>query len=306
LPKRKASKSLQRLEWFAFKALTLVCGLLGRHGAFLLGWTLGTLFWWVGFKRRRRTLRNIKLVYGESLRPAARRWLGRRCYAFAGGFLTELLWFGMRKQKGLPRCCHIIGAEHLREALRGGRGAVLVSAHVGNFPLLGAYLRRFGFPVHAVLVAPSNPLVARELEQMRRRLKLPEIYVVPRKTAAVRCLNALRNNQAIWTLIDQKFHQGILIRFLGHPAQVAGGTALFALRACSPAIAVNIHRTPRAKYVITISEPIKVASDAENPITATMQNFSDKVGEFVLKYPQQWTWFHRRWQVRWHKLKKYG
>ncbi len=297
---------MQRIEWLGFKALALVCGLLGRHGAFLFGWVLGTLFWWVGFKRRRRTLRNIELVYGESLTPAARRWLGKRCYAFAGGFFTELLWFGIRKQKGLPRCCRLVGAEHLREALRGGRGAVLVSAHVGNFPLLGIYLRRFGFPVHAVLVAPFNPLVARELERMRRRLELPEIYVVPRKTAAIRCLNALRNNQAIWTLIDQKFHQGILIKFLGHPAQVAAGTALFALRACSPALAVNIHRTPRAKYVITISEPIKVPSDAENLITATMQNFSDKVGEFVLKYPQQWTWFHRRWQVRWHKLKRHG
>ena len=306
LPKRKASKLLHFLEWLGFKALVLICGVLGRHGSFLLGWTLGTLLWWIGFKRRRRTLHNIELVYGGGMSSAARRRLGRRCYAFAGGFFAELLWFGMRKQKGLPRCCHIIGAERLREALRGGRGAVLISAHIGNFPLLGIYLRRFGFPVHVVLVAPFNPLIARELEQMRRRLKLPEIYVVPRKTAAIRCLNALRNNQAIWTLIDQKFHQGILINFLGHPAQVAAVTALFALRARSPILAVNIHRTPRAKHVITISEPIKVASNTKNPIIATMQKFSDKVGEFVLKYPEQWTWYHRRWQVRWHKLRKRG
>ena len=306
MPRRKAPKTLQLLEWLGFRLMMFICICVGRHGAFQLGWLLGALFWWFGFKRRRRTLANLDLVYGERLRRRQKRHIGRLCYAFSGGFFCEMLWFGRRKQAGLPRCCRIEGAEHLREALAAGRGAVLISGHVGNFPLLGIYLRRFGFPVHAVLAPAFNPFVNRELELMRRRLKLPEIYIVPRETAAIRCLKALRTNQAIWTLIDQKYHQGILINFLGHPAQVAAGTALFALRARAPALAVNIHRTPRGGHLISVTEPIPLARKAKDPTVATMQNFSDTVARFVLKYPHQWTWFHRRWLVRWHKLRTRG
>lgn len=181
---------------------------------------------------------------------------------------------------------------------------LLVSGHIGNFPLLGIYLQRFGFPVHTMIVPPFNPYINLELEKMRRRVGLPEIYVVPRETAAIRCLKLLRENQVIWALIDQKFHKGIVIKFLGHPAQVAAGTALFAIRENSVALGAAIHRTNKGKYVITITPPIPVARNKDKPIIATMQNFSDIVGKFVLKYPEQWTWFHRRWQVRWHKVKK--
>ncbi|MCX7703114.1 MAG: hypothetical protein N2234_03300 [Planctomycetota bacterium] len=42
----------------------------------------------------------------------------------------------------------------------------------------------------------------------------------------------------------------------------------------------------------------------EEVIQVNMEHFSRIIGEYVLRYPEQWAWFHSRWRIKWRKLRR--
>ena len=294
----------QLMGWLVIKFFASLCPMLGRHGAFVLGRAVGLLIYAVLRKRERETLAHLEMVYGDGMTPGERRRMARECYANTGGHFAEVLHICRRKPSRLPRCTEVVGEEHLRRALAGGRGAIIVSGHVGNFPLMGIELARRGWPVDVLLMPAFNPATEKVLTAIRRRVGLSHIYVAPRRRAAAECLRSLRTGRVLWMMIDQKFHGGILVDFLGRPSQVAPGASVLAVRAGATVLPACIHRLPNSKHRIEIGPPLEYERRRDGPATQrNMQRFSDIVGKFVLKYPEQWTWFHRRWKVRWRKIR---
>jgi KDO2-lipid IV(A) lauroyltransferase len=293
------------IEYVAFRVFCIIASAIGRHASFFVGYVLGSLFYFLGIKRKRRTIENIKLVYGERKSEREQRKLARTCYAFWGGSLAEFFSIAHKKPKRLPDMVRIDGEERLISALKNGKGVIAISGHISNFPLLGVYLARAGYPTTVLLLPARNPYAEVLLAEMRKRLELPTIYATS-PTAMFSVMRSLRSNQIVWVLVDQKFHRGVVVDFLGHPAQVAGGTALFAIRSDAVVIPTILHRLKNSKYVIDVGEPIEVVKKdrMEEAIQVNMERFSRIIGEYVLLYPEQWTWFHNRWQIRWRKLRK--
>jgi len=296
------------LWWIEFAGIRFIYAvslILGRHGAFFLGWCLGTLFYLFGFHRKRRTLQNISMVYGDSITRQQKRRIARNCYAYMGGFWLELFSIARRKPKRLPDIVEIRGEENLRRALERGKGVILFSGHIGNFPLLGIFLVKAGYPLTTFLAPAKNPRGEELLTRIRKRLELPFIYAVSGREAVVSSLRILRSNGILWTLIDQKFHRGIVVDFLGHPAQTSPIVALLAARSDASLLPATIHRLPNSKHIIEIGEEVRTVKtdDKEEMIRVNMEHLNRIIGERLLLYPEQWIWFHNRWQIRWHKVR---
>lgn len=301
---RKRKPFVWRLEYFGVKCICALSPVLGRHCAFSLGWCLGTLFYYFGFYRRRRTHQNISMVYGERIGKAEKRRIARRCYAYAGAFLLELFSVSRKKPKKFPDMVMIKGRENLDKALERKKGVILFSAHIGNFPFLGIRLARM-YPITTLLAPAKNPHAEELLIKIRRRLGLPFIHAIAGREVVVSCLRAIRSNRVLWTLIDQKYHKGIVVDFLGHPAQVSPIAVLLSMRSGSPLLPAVIHRLPNSKHLIEIGEEVKTLKidDKEETIRVNMEVLNRIIGEYLLRYSEQWTWFHNRWQIRWHKVR---
>ena len=91
------------------------------------------------------------------------------------------------------------GEEFLKEALKAGRGVILVSLHLGNFIWSISYLASV-YPVNLVARAESNPRWEAYVEQMRKALKIKTIY---REGAAWKVKDGLRKGEVVVFLIDQ-------------------------------------------------------------------------------------------------------
>src|SRR5262245_50510466 len=95
---------------------------------------------------------------------------------------------------------HVDGWELVDERIARGKGLIIVTGHLGNWELGGAYLAARGLPVDAVARHMANPLFDRYLTSTRQRIGMT---VVHDEDAVRRVPRSLRGGRAVAFLVDQ-------------------------------------------------------------------------------------------------------
>lgn len=191
------------------------------------------------------------------------------------------------------------GLEHLEGALAGGRGAILVSGHVGNIELYGAFLSR-RHPVDFVVRPLSNPWVEALLSRQRAAAGVGQI------SAAIgtrRVYQALRENRWVAMLADQDARRhGVFVPFLGTPASTVLGPARIALATGAPIVTGFGFRRRDGRHEIEIGPPLTddlAAGDPAAPGAAERLTALHvaRLERWVRERPESWFWLHRRWKT---------
>jgi KDO2-lipid IV(A) lauroyltransferase len=288
----------------AFDAAALACvrvflPALPREAARLAGALFGAMALLVSPERRKRSLENLRRVLPHRGAGELRR-IRRRCFIQFGAGFAEVFHLHHKTRSYLRRIVGVEGLPHLAGALQKGKGAIVIGGHLSTFPVGMLALAGEGFPVAALVRAADNRKVEAMVNDIRRAFGLSWIYVKPRREAARRCMRWLAEGKVLWILIDQRHRDGIVADFLGHPAQVAPGAALFALRAGPPVLPVVTLRSQNSHYRVVIGKEVPVVSTGtrELDLRTNMEHFLAVLGRYILEYPHQWTWFHKMWKVR--------
>ena len=179
----------------------------------------------------------------------------------------------------------------LLEDLRAeGRGVLLVTAHLGCWELLAAWLARRLGEAAVVTGAVRNPPVDRLLQERRRRLGL---QVLPRDGGARPLLRALDAGLVVGVLVDQNTRvASAALPFLGHPAPTPLGPARIACRRGIPVVPAALIRQG-GHWVARHTGVLRPAAGEDARGLATRAN--QALGELILRNPAQWVWFHDRW-----------
>lgn len=192
---------------------------------------------------------------------------------------------------------HFQGLELLMDALSQGKGAILVTGHLGNWELTGSALAMTGVPLDAVAMRQKNPLFHEEMARSRRELGLRVIF----KADATRSiLQALRDGRAVGLLADQNVWAGALwVEFFGTPSATTRGPALLARRTGAPlilALGIRTASWPPAYTVTFQSLPVEFTDDLEADLHVTTRRYLKALEKWVRRYPEQYFWHHRRWK----------
>lgn len=244
------------------------------------------------------------------------RWVERKaraCYEHFGAELASLARMGRRGPGDLLERTE--GGDRFRasweEATTGtGRGALVVTGHLGNWELAGAAAGQLGIPVSAVVKGQRNEKVDRHLARLRRRLGVEPIAM---RWAGRGVPAALDEGRAVALVADQDARdRGVFVPFLGRPASTFRGPASLALRHDVPLL---FGKMVRDGDVWRISlEPVEAgaadaARAAEGPpatdavradddVRALTRAWVRKLDGAVRERPEQYFWFHRRWKTR--------
>jgi len=242
-------------------------------------------------------------VTRENLRKAFPDWSDARVTATAKEAYREIgttfleLFRHLAPGEAATRV-HGLDAAVLEAVRAEGRGAVLVTGHIGNWELVGAALGGRGWPVNVVVATQRNARVDALVTRMRQAAGLR----VLRTDQGLRpMLRVLRANEFLCFLNDQDAGAtGCFVPFLGRPASTALGPARFARLAGCPIVCGYSLRRPDGSYDLEISEPIRLrpdlpAKEAEREVTHRMVELLESR---VRRYPAQWFWMHRRWKSR--------
>jgi KDO2-lipid IV(A) lauroyltransferase len=229
----------------------------------------------------RRTEANFARVLGVPPRHPHARHLARASIQNFGRMAIDFLWVRRLDNTQVEAVTSLCGTGHLWEALRAGRGVILVLPHLGCWDVAAARASAAGLPI---TIVTEGTWEARLAAGSRAR---PGISLVPRGRSLRPLLRALARNEGVVLLSDvaRPGIQTVDVPFFGHPAPLPVGPARLSLRTRAPIVALACARTGVGQYQLTFRPPrwpeavdaaeltAHIAADFEALITAHLDQW---------------------------------
>jgi KDO2-lipid IV(A) lauroyltransferase len=285
-----------KVEYWITYFLGTIFRILPYGLALSFGSFLGFLAFDVFRVRRKVTLINLKNSLGDQKNINELKKIGRKAYRNIGRSLVEYSLFPSLNKERISRMVEFEGTENFDEALRGGRGAIVVAGHFGSWELMGAATCQKGYPVDFLVGEQHNILVDNLMNDYRKTMG---IGIIKMGAAAKGVIKALKNNRFVAMLSDQDAgNDGTVVDFFNRPASTPKGPAAFALKMNAPIIMGFIIRGNNRRQKIVIEKPIFInkSNNKEDDIRSLTQAYTRVLEEYVRKYPDHWFWPHRRWK----------
>lgn len=284
-----------RLEYAATRTLVFLLRLLGWRLAGRIGGKLARLAYWPFGIRRGVTERQVAAAFPE-FTPERVREVAVRSYDSLGRTSIETSLLPTFSPEELASMFERVENWEIIEAARElGRGIVVVTGHLGNWEIAGAYIAS-RIPFHAVSRRMANPVFDAYLTRTRAKGGMQMIWDGDAVRVSPR---VLRQNHAVAFLSDQ---DGLglastFVPFFGRPAKTPRGPAVFALRLDAPMVFGVSVRQPSGKYALILeSVTAPRTGDREVDVDALVLAFTQKLEAMIRKYPEQYFWQHRRWR----------
>ncbi|HMG94890.1 MAG TPA: lysophospholipid acyltransferase family protein [Gemmatimonadaceae bacterium] len=300
-PSRTESKAKKptlahRAEYYAMRATIGGLRALSWDAACAFGERLGAL----GYRPlgiRKRVVESQIAAAFPDLRHEAVLRLARESYRHLGRTFIETALLDSLGKDGLQRLVETVeGWEEIEEVMSKGKGAVLVTGHIGNWELAGAYVAARGIPLDAIVRGMANPLFDAYINHTRA---VSGMTVVHDSEAVRRTPRSLRAGRAVAFVADQGVMglASTFVPFFGRPAKTPRGAAVFALRFDTPVVFVVALRQPNGRYRIVV-ERIEApqTGDRDRDVDAIVARFTQHLEKWVRAVPAQYFWQHRRWR----------
>jgi phosphatidylinositol dimannoside acyltransferase len=189
------------------------------------------------------------------------------------------------------------GQSHLTNALAAGRGAVLVTAHVGPWDAAARILKTsLGARVVLVMSAEPDPKARALHDEVRRRAGVDVLLVGETPLDALPLLRHLRQGGVAAFQLDRSSPsaRSLRARLFGRPFVVPEGPFRVAALARVPVLPLFASRAGYFSYSIELGEPLECpASATEAELEPVAQRCVERMERFISAHPTQWFHFGR-------------
>ncbi len=289
------------LEFAALRLWALIVGCFPVDMNLRTAKLMGNIWWLIMRKHRERAMEHLRPALGDIYSEAQLRKIARRSFEhLAQIYLVELLmtprlittWSWTRHVK-----LHNL-EESLLELLS-ERGTIMLTAHFGNYELLGYALTKLGLPLTAVMRPLDNPLLNEFLLESREASGLTLLY---KKGATESADEIVASGGTLCFISDQDAgRKGVFADFFGRKASWYKSIGLLAMRHRVPLI---VGYAARAKagfnYGITVERIIQPEEwdGRDDPLLWITETFAQALEAGIRRHPEQYLWIHRRWKSR--------
>jgi Kdo2-lipid IVA lauroyltransferase/acyltransferase len=188
----------------------------------------------------------------------------------------------------------------LEEALSLGQGAILVSAHLGNWELFGQRLNAAGFHGASIARTLPNPFLNRWLMKQRRHTGLT---IIPRgEDGAIRkMLSVFRRGELLALFVDQDTSvPSVFVSFLGKTAKTPRAPAELAIKKGIPLVfgyaQKSAHGLGYRIHLESIAADELDGQTTEEAIMRLTTKINQRIEDVVRSRPSEWVWVHERWR----------
>ncbi len=282
-------------EYLGARAVVGMARALSPAAAQRLGARLGAVAYRSG---ARRDIVRSQIAAAFAERDAG--WVERQAAACYRHFGREALVIARlaRDVDTLPHCVETdAAAERWIGRMVAGEGVVVVTGHLGNWELAGAYLTRRGVPLSAVVKRQRNGRFDAWLAGTRRRLGMESVYMDDARILP----SLLARGRTVVLVADQDARgRGLPVTFFDRPASTFRGPARLALRTGAPLVFASLVRDGDL-YRMT-AETVREGGDAPDASSASeveleiTRRWVAALEARVRRAPEQYFWFHRRWK----------
>jgi len=296
LKKRKRVKHY--LEYALLRAMLFVINRLPLSLALWKARRLGDFAFDVVRIRRRVTLDNLRRVFGEKYSNRQLTSIARSTYRNFAMTLVEFAYYGENGIDQLGERMTVNSYQPAQEAEAKGKGILFMTAHTGNWELLGAKVSADFAPIAEISGDQKNIMVDAYTKKMRERLGLK---LIPIGSSLKEVIRTLRAKGRVALVADQDGgRDGIMIDFLGKLASTAVGPARFSYRTGAPLVMGLDRHLGGGHHEAILYPPIYPDTDRpeKEEIRRILEEYSTILESFIRQYPDQWLWMHRRWKTQ--------
>ena len=289
VPPRWYAHGLNRAA--AYRAAALVSATLPRRARLAIASGLGALVARRLPAERAMVRANLARIAPSLDAPARERMVADVFRHFAMCF-ADLVSSNRKAGAIEGLLARVDGLERLEAAAQGGRGMVLLTAHLGNWELAGRLLGLSSpRPTYVVVAAEVDPAVQRFL----RGGPAPVRFVTrTHPTASLTLLAALRRDEVVAMQGDRALgtRGDAAVDFFGAPALFPVGPFLLARAAGAPVVPAFCALGRDRRYTISVGEPLRVEAGRERDALA---RWVASLEAAVRRHPEQWFNFFDVW-----------
>lgn len=271
---------------------------LPRGAAFEMTRGLGWAAFYLLKSKRMRTLKHLTAAFGHEKTASEIRQIAKRVFLNFGAFAADAVLAPGLMENGIHKLITADGLEHLDALSRNNEGAILLTAHFGNWELLAAWVAKRGHKLKVVAAAQSNPWTNRLIADMRKGAGYQSIE---RGNQTREILRALADGYSIGVLIDQGTKaDGVFVKFFDQWAFTPVGPVRLALKYGLKIIPVFIYLRSDDTYHVEVKGPLPlvVTGNKRHDLIVNAQMCSNVYETVIREHPEQWLWVMRRWKTQ--------
>lgn len=249
-------------------------------------------------RKRGLVQKHLGMAFGDRVSPEEIESIALRMDRHLVMNTLEFIRFPAMGSKQILAKVKFEGEEHLAAALEQKKGVIVLSAHFGNWEMLGAALVARGYPLTVVRKDQDDGLINDIIQKQRDR---KGIKTVPRdKPLFKHLITMLKSNELVALIADQGAGpEGLFVDFFGRPASTFKGPGLFSTITGAPVIPIFMVRDGYMKHRVVIRPPVEISptGDAGGDIAAVTQGCAKAIEDIISEHPEQWLWQHKRWKT---------
>ena len=286
------------IEYAALRGTAGLLNALPYRLALALAWVLAALVFRLSRYRARLAETRMLEVFGDRYSAAARRrlaWRAWRNFVFCAVDLVRLrhvtqdwVW---KHVEGCQIACDKLAAH-----TGTGQGAVLACPHMGAWEVAGVTAQQLGVPIFFLAGRQKNPLADAYINRCRARTGIDTVLRGSSMLKSV--IRRLRQGGVLAFPPDVRVPTpGPTVMFLGRPANLVGGMAMFARQAGVPIFPVIVTRKSWTQHAVWLGDPVwpDETVDKRQDWQRMTQSVFTVIEEAIRREPEQWFWFNKRW-----------
>ena len=237
---------------------------------------------------------NLKVIFPEKSEQEIRRIRLEASRNFAK-YLVDFFRFYKIDMDYIKKNIRVENAHYLDECLSKGKGAIALSAHIGNWELGAVVIALMGYPFLAVTL-PHKHKKVNDFFNFQRESK--GVKVIPFGKAVRQCLDSLRENKIVALVGDRDFSEkGLVLDFFGKPTFLPVGVAAFVLKTGAPIVPAFMVRDNDDSFILKFERPIEYTptENRDNDLAEIIKSYKFIIEHYIRKYPEQWYMFKKFW-----------
>jgi len=212
--------------------------------------------------------------------------------------IVDFLKHPIISKEKLKQRVGIEGLEHLDNALKKGRGAVIITAHIGNFEWGACRIAVEGYKIWGLSLVRKNRLVGNFFESNRLSKGLKTLYI----NRMLNVFKILKNNEIVaipsdWEPTGQATRP---FKFFGRTAYLPTGALMIALKSGAPLIPSFIWKKDKYNHFQIVEKPIDLLreGDKETLVNKNMEKVLEVMEKYIRNNISEWEMFHDIWSEK--------
>lgn len=283
--------------YYVARVCAFLIYLLPIRFASRLAGLLGKLGYEVLQKSKRETLKNLRAAFKDKSDKEIAE-IAKGVFSNVARSVAEYISVSKITKKNIDLWIRPYGLEKVDKALALGKGLIVLTAHIGNWEFVGAYLKAKGY---------EGAVIARRIYFYKYNDYLVKLRLIHDLTTLYRdrspreAMRLLRENKILGMLADQDIGSidSVFVNFFGRQTYTPTAPVKIAMVNGTPILPCYMIRK-KDKYDFIVENPIyaEKGEKEEEAVRFYTQQWTNVLESYIRRYPEQWVWMHSRWKTK--------